>query len=379
VVVAWIVIAVVVALLLATAVVVGTRRRAPRAAAPTPLSRPPRESRPAPSTPAAVESAVGQPEAVASVPAEVAPAAGTVEAAPATWDERLGKTRGAFSSLRALRRQSDLDTTGLVQVKETLLGADVGVETTDVVLAALRQRLGRRASGTALLDALRTELLSLLADGDRELHLNAEAGVTNVWLFVGVNGVGKTTTIGKVARQQATAGHSVLLAAGDTFRAAAAEQLRLWAERSGADLVSGAEGGDPSAVIFDAVQRASARGNDLVLADTAGRFHNRVNLVEELKKIRRVADRAPGSVSEVLLVLDGTTGQNGVIQAREFAAAVGVTGIVLTKLDGTAKGGVVLAVQRELGLPVKLVGMGEGPDDLVAFDPEAFVDALVAP
>jgi fused signal recognition particle receptor len=298
-------------------------------------------------------------------------------ASPVTWEDRLGKTRGVFSSLRALRRQSDLDTTSLGEVRETLLGADVGVETTDVVLAALRERLGRRASGTGLLDALRAELIELLGDGDRDLHLNTEPGVTNVWLFVGVNGVGKTTTVGKVARQQVTAGRSVLMAAGDTFRAAAGEQLRLWAERSGSDLVSGAEGGDPSAVVFDAVQRAAARGNDLVLADTAGRFHNRVNLVEELKKIRRVADRPPGSVSEVLLVLDATTGQNGVIQAREFAAAVGVTGIVLTKLDGTAKGGVVLAVQRELGLPVKLVGIGEGPDDLLAFDPEAFVDALV--
>jgi fused signal recognition particle receptor len=180
-----------------------------------------------------------------------------------------------------------------------------------------------------------------------------------------------------VARQQAAAGRSVLLAAGDTFRAAAGEQLQVWAERTGADIVQGAEGSDPSAIIYDAIQRASARGNDLVLADTAGRFHNRVNLIEELKKIRRVADRPPGCVSEVLLVLDATTGQNGVIQAREFAAAVGVTGIVLTKLDGTAKGGVVLAVQRELGLPVKLVGIGEGADDLLPFDPEAFVDALV--
>jgi len=355
----WIVIAVAVAILVASAVVIATRRRAPRA--------PERETSPGSLTPGALAPAPPAPQPAVEVPA----------VAPVTWDDRLGKTRGAFSALRALRRQTDLDTTSLGEVQETLLGADVGVETTDVVLSSLRQRLGRRASGPGLLDAVRSELIELLGQGDRELHLSTEPGVTNVWLFVGVNGVGKTTTIGKVARQQAAAGRTVLLAAGDTFRAAAGEQLRLWAERSGADIVQGAEGSDPSAVVFDAIQRAAARGNDLVLADTAGRFHTRVNLVEELKKIRRVADRPPGAVSEVLLVLDATTGQNGVVQAREFAAAVGVTGIVLTKLDGTAKGGVVLAVQRDLGLPVKLVGIGEGPDDLLPFDPEAFVDALV--
>jgi fused signal recognition particle receptor len=168
------------------------------------------------------------------------------------------------------------------------------------------------------------------------------------------------------------------LAAGDTFRAAAGEQLALWAERSGTEIVQGAEGADPGAIVFDAIQRAAARGNDLVLADTAGRLHTKVNLVEELKKIRRVADRDPGNVTEVLLVLDATTGQNGLAQARQFADAVDVTGIVLTKLDGTAKGGIVIAVQRELFVPVKLVGLGEGPDDLVDFDPDQFVDALLA-
>jgi fused signal recognition particle receptor len=388
----WIVLAVVVTALLASAVVVRRRRRGPRVEAPEEPGKPTKAAPPSAAAPPRAAPPRAAPPV--SVPATAAPRAEAPTAAPppdegetaaavpatveASWDDRLGKTRGAFSALRALRRQGDIDTTSLREVRETLLGADVGVDTTDAVLAALRVRLGRRASGSGLLDALRTELVALLGDADRQLQRNAEPGVTNVWLFVGVNGVGKTTTIGKVARLEAAAGRSVLLAAGDTFRAAAGEQLRLWAERSGADIVSGAEGGDPSAVVFDAVQRAAARGNDLVLADTAGRFHNRVNLIEELKKIRRVADRPPGSVSEVLLVLDATTGQNGVIQAREFAAAVGVTGIVLTKLDGTAKGGVVLAVQRELGLPVKLVGVGEGPDDLVAFDPEAFVDALVA-
>jgi fused signal recognition particle receptor len=210
------------------------------------------------------------------------------------------------------------------------------------------------------------------------LRFDPEPGVVNVWLFVGVNGVGKTTTVGKVARQQAAAGHRVLLAAGDTFRAAAGEQLGMWADRADAEIVRGAEGADPSAIVFDAVQRAAARGNDLVLADTAGRLHTKVNLVEELKKIRRVADRPPGRVSEVLLVLDATTGQNGLTQAREFTDAVAVTGVVLTKLDGTAKGGIVVAIQRDLGLPVKLVGLGEGVDDLVPFDPADFVGALLS-
>ena len=171
----------------------------------------------------------------------------------------------------------------------------------------------------------------------------------------------------------------MLLAAGDTFRAAAADQLSMWAERTGAEVVRGAEGGDPSSVVFDAIQRAGARNADLVLADTAGRLHTKVNLVEELKKVRRVADKEPGEVVEVLLVLDATTGQNAVSQAREFMDAVDATGVVLTKLDGTARGGVVIAIQRELGLPVKLVGLGEGAADLVDFDPESFVDALLEP
>jgi fused signal recognition particle receptor len=188
--------------------------------------------------------------------------------------------------------------------------------------------------------------------------------------------VGKTTTIGKVGARQIAEGHTVVMAAGDTFRAAAAEQLEQWADRVGADLVRGAEGGDPSSVIFDGVQRAAARGADLVLADTAGRLHTKVNLMEELRKVRRVADRPPGHVSEVLLVIDATTGQNGLTQARQFTEAVEVTGVVLTKLDGSAKGGIVLAIQKDLGLPVKLVGLGETAADLVDFDAREFVDAL---
>ena len=195
-------------------------------------------------------------------------------------------------------------------------------------------------------------------------------------MFVGVNGVGKTTTIGKVARQQSEAGRSVLLAAGDTFRAAAAEQLATWAERSDVEFVRGAEGGDPSSVIFDGVERAASQQLDLVLADTAGRLHTKTNLMEELKKVRRVAEKGAGTVTETLLVIDATTGQNGLAQAREFGEATDVTGVVLTKLDGSAKGGIVFAIETEMGLPVKLVGLGEQVGDLIAFDPEEFVSAL---
>jgi fused signal recognition particle receptor len=195
-------------------------------------------------------------------------------------------------------------------------------------------------------------------------------------MFVGVNGVGKTTTIGKLARQQSDLGRSVLLAAGDTFRAAAAEQLGTWAERSGADFVRGAEGGDPSSVIFDGVERAASKHLDLVFADTAGRLHTKTNLMEELKKVRRVAEKGAGTVTETLLVIDATTGQNGLAQAREFGEATAVTGVVLTKLDGSAKGGIVFAIETELGIPVKLVGLGEQIGDLVPFEPAEFVAAL---
>jgi fused signal recognition particle receptor len=303
---------------------------------------------------------------------------GADEAAPADLRERMGKTRGLFSGyVRALRGRGSVDGQTWDELEEALLRADVGVATTTALLDDLRQRVrsgdlrGPDAVVAALRDALRASL-----DVAGGAGLRFEEGVTNVWLFVGVNGVGKTTTIGKIARRQVAEGRTLLLAAGDTFRAAAAEQLAIWAQRAEVGLVRGAEGSDPSAVVFDAVQRASARGQELVLADTAGRLHTKVNLVEELKKIRRVADRPPGRVTEVLLVLDATTGQNGLTQARQFLDAVGVTGVVLTKLDGTAKGGIVVAIQREFGLPVKLVGIGEGPDDLVAFDADRFVDAL---
>ncbi|HEY3000632.1 MAG TPA: signal recognition particle-docking protein FtsY, partial [Acidimicrobiales bacterium] len=229
-----------------------------------------------------------------------------------------------------------------------------------------------------LLDRLKSQLKERLAIGDRALTLQLVPGAPDVWLFVGVNGVGKTTTIGKVARRQALDGYTVIMAAGDTFRAAAAEQLDTWAQRTGSDMVRGNEGGDPSAVVFDAVQRAAARGYELVLADTAGRLHTKTNLMEELRKVRRVADRDPGNVTEVLLVLDATTGQNGLAQAQQFTEAVDVTGVVLTKLDGSAKGGIALAIETTLGIPIKLVGLGETVDDLVEFDPDEFVEALFA-
>ena len=195
-------------------------------------------------------------------------------------------------------------------------------------------------------------------------------------MFVGVNGVGKTTTIAKLAQREVGEGRRVVLAAADTFRAAAAEQLGTWAERTGAWLVRGQEGADPGSVVFDAMASAQTRGSDLVLVDTAGRLHTKVNLMEELKKLRRIVDRTPDALTEVLLVIDATTGQNGLVQAREFAQAVDVTGVVLTKLDGTAKGGIVLAIQAELGIPVKVVGVGEGAADMVPFDPEEFAAAL---
>ncbi len=373
----WIVLAVVAFLVVVGGVTLLVRRR-PSAPVAEPPARPP-VSPPPPSGPVA--------EVAPAEAPPVEPAVPEVPAAPPSFRARLGKARGVFSGLRGLRGRGALEPAVWDDLEESLLRADVGVATTDAVLADLRARAARRELSSAddLLEALRRELLELLAAplqdggaGGRELRLAEGDDVVNVWLFVGVNGVGKTTTVGKLARREAAAGRSVLLAAGDTFRAAAGEQLGTWAERTGSEIVRGAEGGDPSAVVFDAVQRAAARGNDLVLADTAGRLHTKVNLVEELKKIRRVADRPPGRVSEVLLVLDATTGQNALAQAREFTEAVAVTGLVLTKLDGTAKGGVVLAVQRELGLPVKLVGLGEGPDDLVPFDPEEFVDALLA-
>jgi fused signal recognition particle receptor len=298
---------------------------------------------------------------------------------PPTFRSRMGKAAaalaGAFGGVRARSGITD-DTWD--DLEEALLRADVGIGVTTTLLDALRARVAKKEISTPdeLLAALQADMVERLHGADRGLRWDPAADRVNVWLFVGVNGVGKTTTIGKVSAQQVAAGRSVVLAAGDTFRAAAAEQLGTWAERSGAELVRGAEGGDPSSVIFDGVQRAKSRGADLVLGDTAGRLQNKSNLMAELRKVRRVADREPGLVSEVLLVIDATTGQNGLSQAREFTDAAGVTGVVLTKLDGSAKGGIVFAVETEFGIPVKLVGLGETIGDLVPFDPDEFVGAL---
>ena len=350
-------------------------------ATPTAPTAPPRGAppKPAPQPPPAAVEAEATSAPVAEKPG-AEPVAEPVAEAP-SYRSRLGNVRGLFSGAVSALRAGRIDQATWDSLEEALIRADVGVSTTNVLLGELREKVAARQikGGDELLNALRDSIREALEGaGSRVLHFDGRDGHPDVWLFVGVNGVGKTTTIGKLARRQTADGRSVLLAAGDTFRAAAGDQLALWAERTGTEIVQGAEGADPSAIVFDAVQRAAARGNDLVLADTAGRLHTKVNLVEELKKIRRVADRDPGNVTEVLLVLDATTGQNGLAQAREFADAVDVTGIVLTKLDGTAKGGIVIAVQRELFVPVKLVGLGEGPDDLVDFDPDAFVDALLA-
>ncbi|MGZ4309524.1 MAG: signal recognition particle-docking protein FtsY [Acidimicrobiia bacterium] len=288
--------------------------------------------------------------------------------------DRLGKTRAAFSG--ALSRRGKIDPETWDDLEEALLLADVGMPTTLRILEDVKaQAAEQKASDSEeVLALLKAELLALLEPGDRELR--APAGELSVWMFVGVNGVGKTTTIAKLAQREVDEGHSVVLAAADTFRAAAADQLGLWAERAGADLVRGQDGADPGSVVFDAMSAAHNRGADLVLVDTAGRLHTKVNLMEELKKLRRIVDRTEGALKEVLLVVDATTGQNGLAQARQFAEAVEVTGVVLTKLDGTAKGGIVLAIQAEIGLPVKVVGIGEGAEDLVVFDPAEFVDAL---
>jgi fused signal recognition particle receptor len=303
------------------------------------------------------------------------------ELAPATLRDRLAKARAAFSGAlgSVLGRTAITDETW-DDLEEALLRADVGLRVTESLLADLKARVAAKeiVEPSDLLEALQADMVDRLAGSDRTIRFDDsfEPGHPNVWMFVGVNGVGKTTTIGKVARQQVDAGRSVLLAAGDTFRAAAAEQLGTWAERSGVDFVRGSDGGDPSSVIFDGVERAAAKHLDLVLADTAGRLHTKTNLMEELKKVRRVAEKGAGTVTETLLVIDATTGQNGLTQAREFNDATDVTGVVLTKLDGSAKGGIVFAIETELGIPVKLVGIGEQVGDLVPFDPGEFVAAL---
>ncbi|MBC8363767.1 MAG: signal recognition particle-docking protein FtsY [Actinobacteria bacterium] len=293
-----------------------------------------------------------------------------------TLRTRLGRAREALGArLADVRGRDEVDAATWDELEEALILADVGVSMSTALLARVRERVGADgvSDGADVIDLLKAEIIGRLDGVDRSL---SERASPSVWLFVGVNGVGKTTTIGRLGHLRVSAGRSVVFAAGDTYRAAAVEQLGLWAERAGATVVRGAEGADPSSVVFDAIEHAAARGADLVLADTAGRVHTRRNLMDELAKVRRVAEKGAGSVTETLLVLDATTGQNGLVQARQFTEAADVTGLILTKLDGSARGGIVLAVEGELGIPVKFVGVGEGLDDLVPFDPGEFVDAL---
>jgi fused signal recognition particle receptor len=296
--------------------------------------------------------------------------------------ERLGRSRAALSQgMSGLLSRGADDDEAWEELEEALLAADVGVATSTELVERLRTRArAERASGPALRELLRSELRDAVGSGDRSLALDLleEHQRPGIVLVVGVNGTGKTTTVGKLALALAEEGKQPVLAAADTFRAAATEQLVIWGDRVGAPVVRHQQGADPAAVAFDGLASARARGADVLLVDTAGRLHTKSNLMEELRKLRRVLEREGGQVREVLLVLDATTGQNGLAQARQFTDAVGVTGVVLTKLDGTAKGGIVIAVQRDLGIPVKLVGLGEGPHDLAPFDPDAFVDALLS-
>ena len=341
--------------------------------------------RPAPSAPpkTAPPKTAPSPTAVEAVEAPVEDAeveledAAVAERVKPRLRDRLGKTRAAFSgAVAGIAGRGKVDEETWDDLEEALILADVGVPTTTKVIEAVRERARAEkvTDPDRVIELLREELITLLAGSDRELHIADPS--PSVWMFVGVNGVGKTTSIAKLAQRESDAGRRVVLAAADTFRAAAAEQLATWAQRTGAEIIRGQDGADPGSVVFDAMSAATTRAADLVLVDTAGRLHTKVNLMEELKKLRRIVDRTEGALKEVLLVVDASTGQNGLTQARQFAEAVDVTGVVLTKLDGTAKGGIVLAIQSELGIPVKVVGVGETADDLIPFDPEEFVAAL---
>jgi fused signal recognition particle receptor len=339
----------------------------PVAEAPPPVAAPPE----APKAPKAPPEAPMPPEVEAIEPPE-----GRLE----RLRGRLAKSQNALGrSMLGLIGGGDLDEESWQDVEDTLLVADLGPVVTESVVSQLRSRL---ASGSVRTEAdaravLRDVLIKELQPGmDRSIRALPHADHPSVLLVVGVNGTGKTTTVGKLARVLVADGRRVVLGAADTFRAAAADQLQTWAARVGAEVVSGAEGADPAAVAFDAVDKGVATGADVVVIDTAGRLHTKVGLMDELGKVKRVVARR-AAVDEVLLVLDATIGQNGLAQARVFADVVEITGAVLTKLDGTAKGGIVFRVQQELGVPVKLVGLGEGPDDLAPFEPAAFVDALL--
>jgi fused signal recognition particle receptor len=384
----WVLIAVVVVLIAitvsATLLVPRRRRRTPPPATPSPATPPPQPETAPP--PERTEAATTAPEPTVAAPEPVLAPAPELETPEPTAGRllrlrsRLARSQsGLGRGLLSVLSRERLDEDAWEEVEEVLLAADVGVALTTEIVQRLRTRtraVGTRTSGE-LRALLADELVGALApDMDRALRTLPGADGPAVVMVVGVNGTGKTTTCGKLARVLVADGRRVLLGAADTFRAAAADQLQTWGSRVGAETVRGPEGGDPASVAFDAVKQGADAHVDAVVIDTAGRLHTKVGLMDELGKVKRVVEKQ-GPIDETLLVLDATTGQNGMVQARVFTEVVDVTGIVLTKLDGTAKGGIVLSVQRELGVPVKLVGLGEGADDLAPFDPETFVDALL--
>jgi fused signal recognition particle receptor len=361
----------------------GRTLEAPRTQAPVP---PPAGTAAGPGSGQAESAAVPETPAVPDTPAAATgvleverppPSAGRLVRLRA----RLARSQSSVgSALLSLLSRDRLDDDTWDEIEEVLITADVGVAPARLMVDDLKTKV--KVLGTRTPDdvrgLLKDELTTQLGeDIDRSLHVSPHNGVPAVVLMVGVNGTGKTTTCGKLARALIGDGHTVLLGAADTFRAAAADQLQTWGQRVGAETVrADRDGADPASVAFEAVSEGTEKGVDVVLIDTAGRLHTKVGLMDELGKVKRVVEKKT-TVDEVLLVLDATTGQNGLRQARVFAEVVDITGIVLTKLDGTAKGGIVIAVQRELGVPVKLVGLGEGPDDLAPFDPDAFVDAIL--
>jgi fused signal recognition particle receptor len=346
-----------------------------------------RGRRPAPLPDTHTDVLVHPPEAAADTeapPVELSAPPATIEKPETTASrlvrlrQRLATAQGGFGrGLLALLSRDRLDEDTWESIEDLLLTADLGVAPTQQVVEGLRTRLRVEGAAEDARDALRDELVKLVDPAmDRRLQVSGADGKPGVVLVVGVNGTGKTTTVGKLARILVAEDRTVTLGAADTFRAAAVDQLATWGERVGVEVVRGAEATDPASVAFDAVQHGVDAGVDTVIVDTAGRLQTKANLMDELGKVKRVIEKlAP--VTEVLLVIDATTGQNGLVQARVFSEVVDVTGVVLTKLDGSAKGGIVVAVQRELGVPVKLVGLGEGPDDLAPFDATAFVDALL--
>lgn len=298
---------------------------------------------------------------------------------PITLAQKLEKTRGFFrQKLAGLFKAQAFSQETFDEIEEALIASDVGLDLAAELVETLKTRVKQLGIKTTaeLVNELVDVIVELLDVGDRSLKLDDHLS-PNTWLVVGVNGSGKTTTIGKLAKMFSDSGHKVLLAAADTFRAAAIEQLDIWANKAGVEIVKGSPGGDAASVVYDAISKARAKGYDLVIADTAGRLHTKINLMEELKKIKRVADKDSPSVTEVLLILDGTTGQNGLNQAKVFFESLNVTGIIVTKLDGTAKGGVVISIAKTLKIPVKMIGVGEKQEDLVPFNPKEFVEAIL--